>query len=479
MDSLDPAQYELLRNLANNKTLMASLRAENFSDNGTVSSPNLQPSSEYQITENDISQSQESPLNHRSPHPVQSSRRDQGLNQLEPGRTQRDQRQLSDISSTHQPRQSQQSDPKSQRKPTQKKGRAVVASNARVTKAKSSHPRPSTQPSPSKSKTVARLISLQDVSNEDTATEGGRSPTLKSQHPSVDIHMSNLTSSQSDALGSLKRFIVGLDFGTTTTAVSYYSHPVDDITPMAFPREVKSIMNWQGDDMDGVRKQVPTESWYSPIPRTRPLLQDQLGLDNLDPESSDSSDEEDTSDKEDTNSETSDALSMPHAKYYNRDSNQYEQGSCDCAEATQYIWGYDVFNARYHEVITRDPHTRIERSKSMLVRSPYTQDDRVTLRTCLDHLLDLGLIRKYGKKDVPIPRDVQDVISDFLTQVLGHTGQQLTQYAGLTTRCPVSFVVTVPVIWSPHSSRVFQYALEDAIRHSGFGDFRNGSVGTM
>jgi len=56
-----------------------------------------------------------------------------------------------------------------------------------------------------------------------------------------------------------RRFIVGLDFGTTTTAVSYFAHPVDEPNPTALPEDIKSIMNWPNDNaneyMYGLTKQ--------------------------------------------------------------------------------------------------------------------------------------------------------------------------------------------------------------------------------
>ncbi|TVY35815.1 hypothetical protein LSUB1_G007092 [Lachnellula subtilissima] len=336
-----------------------------------------------------------------------------------------------------------------------KKDHAVVAPDSRITKVKSSRSASNSVRTSNSSKNTARRPSSQFAPNKDTATAGPKA---------------------SNTLDLPRKFIVGLDFGTTTTAVSYYSHPVEDLAPMALPGEVHSIMNWPGDDNNGLRKQVPTESWYSSIPRMRTPLQDRLGLDNIDSESSDSS-----SDEEDTISDASrpEAPCMPHPETLDRDSGTYRLGGCNCAKSTEYIWGYDVFNARYHEVTNRDAHTRIERCKSMLVRSEYTQGDRDVLRASLNHLLELEVIRKYGKRDFPIPRDIQDVISDFLTPVLAHTGQQLTQFAGLTEQCPVSFVITVPVIWSTHSSRVFQCAMEDAIRHSGFGDLRHGQIDNL
>jgi hypothetical protein len=149
-------------------------------------------------------------------------------------------------------------------------------------------------------------------------------------------------------------------------------------------------------------------------------------------------------------------------------------------EFGHYLWGYEVPNALYLDNITRDPNLRLERMKSMLVRSEYLNDDKAALRTRLDFLIDKKLIRKYGKKEVPIPRDVQDAIADFLTQVLKHTGKQLAVHEDLTSECPVTFVATVPVIWSPLSSRVLQYAMEEAIKNSGFGTtLGNGSIDNL
>lgn len=411
------------------------------------------------------------PQNH---DPDRSSRRDKNQDMVELGRTHSAQRQFSGVSSARQPRPPQQPDLNSRRKNSQRKDHAVVAPDARITKDKSSRSRCNSMRSHNSKNTTTRP-SLQVAPKRNTATLGPRSLSSIHKNPSVDNSMPSSTLRASSSLDLPRKFIIGLDFGTTTTAVSYYSHSVEDLAPMALPGEVYSIMNWPGDGNEGVMKQVPTESWYSSIPRIRPPLQDQLGLDNLDPESSDSSDDEDTS----SEASIPQIPSVAHPEALDRESDTYKLGGCNCAESTRYIWGYDVFNARYHEFISRDVHTRIERSKSMLVRSSYTQDDRDVLRASLDHLLELQLIRKYGKKEVPIPRDIQDVISDFLTEVLTHTGQQLAQFAGLTKKCPVSFVITVPVIWSPHSSRVFQCAMEDAIQHSGFGDLRHGKIDNL
>lgn len=229
---------------------------------------------------------------------------------------------------------------------------------------------------------------------------------------------------------------------------------------------------------------VPTQSWYSPFQKRRKPLPDQFdssGFDVSSSESSDSSDGCDSSGDEDEDGEEGEYFGerpqsgsttlkpMHHTANHNSDASTGELQDSECDEFGHYLWGYEVPNARYLENITRDPYLRLERMKSMLVRSEYLHDDRLTLRARLDFLIDKQIIRKYGKKEVPIPRDVQDAISDFLTQVLKHTGQQLTLHEGLTSKCPISFVATVPVIWSPLASRVLQYSMEHAIKNSGFG----------
>ena len=67
----------------------------------------------------------------------------------------------------------------------------------------------------------------------------------------------------------LKKFVIGLDYGTTFTSVSYSIHPTDEEPLRAFPWDVKSITDWPNAGSSRNRKQVPTESWYSSIPIDR------------------------------------------------------------------------------------------------------------------------------------------------------------------------------------------------------------------
>ena len=262
----------------------------------------------------------------------------------------------------------------------------------------------------------------------------------------------------------MKRFVVGLDYGTTFTSVSYYAHDVDDEHPRAFPNEIKSIINWPEDGMAGMRRQIPTESWYPSAPRDR--------LSRVDPLEFSEGEE----DQEDLPNGAS--TGAGHSATTRPQSNGNSDPMLDGNESNTFLWGYEVPYQRYRASTDRDENRLIERPKLMLVNSKHTRDDRERLRPRLDHLIEAGIIRKHGK-NVPDVRDVQDVITDFLIEVFKHTMQQLVENEGFTQDSLVSFVLTVPVIWSPRSSRVLQEAVEAAIEATGFGTLGHGSVDNL
>ncbi|ESZ94881.1 hypothetical protein SBOR_4757 [Sclerotinia borealis F-4128] len=188
-----------------------------------------------------------------------------------------------------------------------------------------------------------------------------------------------------------KKFILGIDFGTTFTSVSYFSHPINEQYPRAAPSELRSITNWPDDlacsESNGTRPQVPTET-----------------------------------------------------------------------------------NQQYKENISRDPKSRVKRSKLRLVQTPYTLDDRVELLEIIEGLIHDKLIRKHGSKYSPDTRDVLDIFTDFLVKVLQHTKKQLIQLNNFSDGSVVEFALTVPTIWSPNASRILQTALQTAARAVKFGD---------
>jgi hypothetical protein len=118
---------------------------------------------------------------------------------------------------------------------------------------------------------------------------------------------------------------------------------------------------------------------------------------------------------------------------------------------------------------SRDHIGLVRHAKSRLLDTSYTENDRLKLDPQLQALIDKGIIRRYGKEDSIESRDVQDVIADFLAKVFEHTKSQLTLLHGFSDRCPVQFVITVPTIWSPQSSRILQASMQDALEIVEFG----------
>ncbi|KAF8853665.1 hypothetical protein BDZ45DRAFT_628746 [Acephala macrosclerotiorum] len=220
-------------------------------------------------------------------------------------------------------------------------------------------------------------------------------------------------------------------------------------------------MNWPEDSMGGARRQVPTESWYSSAPKHQPVVHDQF-------EPSDSEDEGEPRFTKNTNANQMESTNSNNA-----------YAELNCEESDKYLWGYQALYQQFAADPTRDSIRHIARPKLMLVSSEYTNADRERLRPQLDSLISGGFIRKFNHKKTQDPRDVQDVITDFMIEVFKHTKLQLTENGGYTPKCPVSFVLTVPVIWSQRSSRVLQYAVEAAIGATGFGTLDHGGVDNL
>ncbi|KAJ5054792.1 uncharacterized protein L3040_001056 [Drepanopeziza brunnea f. sp. 'multigermtubi'] len=280
----------------------------------------------------------------------------------------------------------------------------------------------------------------------------------------ISNHMNFNDFLEMDEGNGRKKFVIGLDYGTTFTSVSYYTCPENEDNPQALPSDIKNIVNWPDDGMSGMRRQVPTECWYSTIPKTRILPPDQYEIGEWDDKPG-----------------VVGPATRPVPRHLDGDANLYNSDEEDDEDFSKFLWGYEVPYHKYEENAARprDEIRCIERPKLMLVDTAHTQEDRDRLRPKLDHLISQGLIQKYGKRYSPNERDVQDTISDFLIEVFQHTKKQLMETEGLTEECQVSFVMTVPAIWSPRSSRILQYAMEAAIRTTGLGTLGYGSVDNL
>ncbi|KAH8780522.1 hypothetical protein F5882DRAFT_451384 [Hyaloscypha sp. PMI_1271] len=277
-------------------------------------------------------------------------------------------------------------------------------------------------------------------------------------------------------LGPSKKFVIGIDYGTTFTSVSYYAIETEGSEKSARAADIKTVKEWPDAPYEA-DEQVPTQTWYSPIPMKRAPLNENEQFDA--PKSKPSSTQiveeeyEDGNENEAENRCAGEGLSTPAVEEERSRLNFVERQSAD------FYWGYSVQMKRYQEWITRDSNLLVQRPKLMLLGTTYTEGDRKTLRSQITRLINQGIIRKYGKRADPDVRDVRDVITDFLIKVFEHTKQYLARKDGYIKGCPVEFVVTVPTIWTQEASRILQFCVEAAIKETELGCLKNGSVDNL
>jgi hypothetical protein len=274
-----------------------------------------------------------------------------------------------------------------------------------------------------------------------------------------------------------KKFVVGTDYGTTFTSVSYYAMETMGQEHLTRASDIKTIKNWPDAPHDG-DEQVPTESWYSPVPMKREKLKDNKQFDAPKSKPSNTQILEEEYDDEDENDDqvlgSGERRSTPAAN-----EERIESWSFDEPQSMEFFWGYSVAQQRYERCLTRDQKLLVQRPKLMMLNTAYTEGDRQDLRRQINLLIHRGIIRKYGKRCEPDVRDIRDVITDFLIKVFEHTKNYLAREEGYTKECPVEFVVTVPTIWSQEASRILQFCMEAAIKTTEFGRLKNGSVDNL
>ncbi|KAG4420735.1 hypothetical protein IFR04_006121 [Cadophora malorum] len=136
-----------------------------------------------------------------------------------------------------------------------------------------------------KGKTVNRVINNSfrsdeedDAAQPESASSSRYTPRERIQVSRPQYHNTDFGLMDDDDGRAPKQFVVGLDYGTTFASVSYYAYPESEDNPRALPSDVKIIVNWPADGMSGKRRQIPTESWYSTIPKVRVPSPDQFEL---------------------------------------------------------------------------------------------------------------------------------------------------------------------------------------------------------
>ena len=262
-----------------------------------------------------------------------------------------------------------------------------------------------------------------------------------------------------------KHLVLGTDFGFTFTSLSYFLHPIGDPNPQPFKSDIRSAGGWPRSPLGSL--QVPSESWYSSVPMKR--KRSQLGS-PFDADTSLFERDEPTwtgNIRSHVGDSTDDEI----------DDNDFS--GMDDDQSPDYLWGYEVSYQQYTANTSRSSKGRVKCSKSWLLDTVYTKDDRKILGPILDGLIDRNIIRKFGNKKSPDLQDVTDVIADFLTSVYKHFKERMIILYGFSDQWLVDFVATVPTIWSPKASRVLQTAMAAAIQRSGVGNLGNGSIDNL
>jgi len=86
------------------------------------------------------------------------------------------------------------------------------------------------------------------------------------------------------AVAGVRKFIVGIDYRTTYTSVSYHATSDREGHLRVFPDDVSVIIKWPNDSIHGINIQVPTETWYPSAPQLRQPASNQFELSDSDPD---------------------------------------------------------------------------------------------------------------------------------------------------------------------------------------------------
>ena len=220
-----------------------------------------------------------------------------------------------------------------------------------------------------------------------------------------------------------KKFVVGIDYGTTFTSVSYYAIERVGQERSVRASDIKTVKDWPDAPHEG-DEQVPTETWYAPVPMRRETLNEyeQFDAPKSKPSRTQILEEEYEDENDHQLPRAEEGTSNPAS-----DKGEKESWDLDERQSTEFFWGYSVARQRYEELLARDPKLLFQRAKLMMLGTAYTEGNRNELRRQITSLINQGIIRKYGKRSEPDIRDIRDVITDFLIKVFEHTKSRLTR----------------------------------------------------
>jgi molecular chaperone DnaK (HSP70) len=258
-----------------------------------------------------------------------------------------------------------------------------------------------------------------------------------------------------------KRLIIGIDFGTTYSAVSYVDIPEGCSSESIDPLAIKTIQGYPDgssfNSNDQMLMEVPTEVIY-PLDRH---FRDNSILDHMEPEAGSESDPDVQQDALDPTP----GINVEDRGL--RDEDEDGDISMLTDPSSRFRWGYEVHDLwsipATHCDSTNKP---LSRFKLLLDDSQRTQRIRDDLNETLVNLKRKGVINK------PL-----HVIADFLTHLLAHTQSEL-QKKGFDNSYRREIVLSVPAIWKEKACRDMQSCLAEAMQRANFQnvDIQNNSI---
>jgi hypothetical protein len=246
-----------------------------------------------------------------------------------------------------------------------------------------------------------------------------------------------------DVKPTVRRFIVGVDFGTTFSSVSVLCRYQDEMD--ISPDMITNISNYPDapSTYADSPNEVPTESWYP----KRAFRRNGVNKETQQDKSEEVSDNEIDAGLVDAG--PADIFDDGYAGPMDEDSSEDELGS--------YSWGYQVAEKLKGLESSRDRSRWIHRSKLLLDGSDLISQIRA----------ELGQKVKYLRRRKVIAGEI-DLITDFLEGLFRHTRHEMQRQHQYDKYCPVEFVLCVPAAWTPRACRRMQTTMTVALRRTGF-----------
>ncbi|RYC58125.1 hypothetical protein CHU98_g8073 [Xylaria longipes] len=283
-------------------------------------------------------------------------------------------------------------------------------------------------------------------------------PTTENEKDKAQDAVQNDLLDMADNGTKSNRLIMGIDFGTTCSAVSFIALKAEEQAEHAPQIRIQSIKNYPEDMNDSagdpMRLEVPTEVIY-PLDRhfRKKARLEMAAQDHID-----------------QNEETEDSSQGGYWVGDPMQVDQDEDDSMDDGDSRDFQWGYSVHTAWRFRDTHMDTGTKaLTRFKLLLHNDAQTETARNHLAPIIERLKAHKIIKSH-----------LDVIADYLTCLLRHAKTEL-RMQGLYDGYNVEVVLCIPAIWKQQACRDMQTALASALQAADFKtvDVQNNSINNL